>query len=430
MASDKESAPPGVPSRGAADVGAVAGGDHEAVVFLADLAAALHVAYLPSDLVEWRVEEAARGLGVDAEVFALYSAVVLQRRGRGGAHLVRASSSPTYNLARLHHLVTLSERVADGRLPFPAARDELAAILAAPRRYPRPAVVLGFAVYGAAVAARVGGGAAEVLAAGLIGVVAGAIQYGIHAGPLLTLQKGFVAALVGTLSAYALALVLPPFDPGRAVLGSMALLVPAMTLTVAAHELASDAAVESGVVRLVYATTRFVMIGAGAFAARGLWTVLGPATPGAEPVALPALAVAVAVAVGGLALAVCLQARPADVLPIVAAVLFAWGVSSATKAAVGGQGGPFVAAFAAAVAGGLYARLPGRVAGTVIFPAVLQLVPTFLGTQTVLSSLRPGAPAAGATTFVDVLLVAVQLALGLLVGAFVARPRPSAGAGG
>jgi uncharacterized membrane protein YjjB (DUF3815 family) len=106
----------------------------------------------------------------------------------------------------------------------------------------------------------------------------------------------------------------------------------------------------------------------------------------------------------------------------VAAVLFAWGAQEVTKLAVGGRGSPFVAAFLVALAGSLYGRLPGKVPATVMFPAVMQLAPGFLGTQAVLTSLRPDAVATP-ETFLDMLVVSVQIVLGLLVGAVAARGR-------
>ncbi len=52
----------------------------------------------------------------------------------------------------------------------------------------------------------------------------------------------------------------------------------------------------------------------------------------------------------------------------------------------------------------------------------MQLAPGFLGTQAVLTSLRSGAVATP-ETFVDMLIVALELVLGLLVGAFAMRGR-------
>jgi uncharacterized membrane protein YjjB (DUF3815 family) len=162
------------------------------------------------------------------------------------------------------------------------------------------------------------------------------------------------------------------------------------------------------------------MIGAGAVAALRLWSLLAPAPPRVEAVSLPVAAVAAILAVGGVALAACMQARPVDMPWIVAAVLLAWGTQEATKLVGAGHGSPFVAAFLLAVAGSLYGRLPGKIPATVVFPAMMQLAPGFLGTRAVLTSLQPDAVATP-ETLVDMLVVAVQLVLGLIVGAAISR---------
>lgn len=388
--------------------------------FLSDLAAALHVLYLPSDVVASRVAAAARGLGRVIDVFVLQSAVFLQSARGGGAYFAATKFSPRYDLDRLHRVERLSENVADGHLSLHDARAELDRILAAPPRYPKPIAVLGCVLYGAAVAARIGGGPVEIFVAALVGLLTGAILFGTTGEPELDLQKGFFGALAGTLAAFLLGLVLPPFDTGRAVFGGIALLAPAMTVTLAAYELASEKAAEAGVVRLVYGLLRFVMLGAGALAAVHLWKPFGPAPAPVEAVPLPFPAVAVAVAIGGVGLAACLRARRSEVPWIIGAVLLAWGVQSATQLAVGGRGSPFLAAFAVAIVGSLYGRLPHKVPATILFPAVLQLVPGFLGSQAVVGALRPDGVATQATLF-DVQLQIVQLGLGLIAGAVAAR---------
>jgi len=112
------------------------------------------------------------------------------------------------------------------RLGLPAARAELDRIEAMPPRYAHGVGLAAYAVYGAAVAARVGGGPPEIAGALLIGIVAGTIYFGTFRFPSSTCRKTFLAALLGTLAAFALRLVLPPFDAERALFGATTLLIP------------------------------------------------------------------------------------------------------------------------------------------------------------------------------------------------------------
>jgi uncharacterized membrane protein YjjP (DUF1212 family) len=233
-------------------------------MFLLELGEAMHWVAMPSDLVERRLRAVARGLGTRAQVFVLQGFLCLQvgRDLVGRVALRRTSFDTHWNLQRLSRLVELARGVTARTTGLAEARIELGRILAAPRPYVRPLVVLSYAVYGAAVAARIGGRWWEALAGALIGVLAGWIHFGTIRYQRIDLQKTFLAALGGALMGLLLSLVLPPFDLARAIFGGIALLLPAMVVTVGVHEMANDA-LESGVVRLAYGLLRFVMLAFG-----------------------------------------------------------------------------------------------------------------------------------------------------------------------
>jgi uncharacterized membrane protein YjjB (DUF3815 family) len=115
---------------------------------------------------------------------------------------------------------------------------------------------------------------------------------------------------------------------------------------------------------------------------------------------------------------------------MVLAVLFAWGAQEATKQAFGEKGSPFLTTLALGVFAQLYARKPGRLPATLIFPGLMQVAPGFLGTQAVVALLRPTADGDGNATFFHVLLVVTQLVCGLLAASFVAARRTGAAKGG
>jgi uncharacterized membrane protein YjjB (DUF3815 family) len=261
---------------------------------------------------------------------------------------------------------------------------------------------------------RVGGGALEGAAGALIGCFAGLIHFGSLRYQRVDLQKSFIAAVVGCLLAFVLALVLPPFSVGKAVFGGMTLLVPAMVLTIGTYELADDA-LESGVARLAYGLLRLLMLGFGiALASRG-WALFAPlpARVIAEP--LPWFAVLLVVAVGGVALTICLRARRQDLPWIVAAVVLAFESQELTKLVVGGRGSPIIAALVLGIAACLFARRPGRVPATIVVPGLLQLAPGFLATEAVFNLVSRGGPVADRARIFDVLMTALQLVLGLVL---------------
>jgi uncharacterized membrane protein YjjP (DUF1212 family) len=388
-----------------------------ATSLLVDLAAALHWAALPASMVETRVQDVARALGVRADVFALQGFMIVESENGPSerVELRRVDFDTHWNISRVHELFDLCTSLVAGERGVTAGRAELDRILAEPRPYKKWLVVLGYAVYGGAVAARVGGGETEVVAGALIGLVAGVIHYATIRFKSVDLQKSFLGALVGCLTAFALTLVLPAFDVGRALFGGITLLVPAMVLTIGTYELANDA-LESGVSRLAYGVLRFLMLGLGIAVALRLFPLVAPlpavviASPLSRPVTL------LLVALGGAALTVCLQGRKEDLPWMATAALFAFGVQELTKVIFGGRGSPLLSALLLGVASYLYARLTGKIPATFVIPGLLQLAPGFLGTQAMFDLLGGrGGSYVEPARFFDVFMTALQLVTGLLL---------------
>ncbi|MES1166254.1 MAG: hypothetical protein ABUR63_10875, partial [Verrucomicrobiota bacterium] len=88
-------------------------------------------------------------------------------------------------------------------------------------------------------------------------------------------------------------------------------------------------------------------------------------------------------------------------------------------------GAPAAAAFILAAAAYLQARIPGHIAFTVLVPGLLQLAPGFLGTEATFKMLTLGAPESDAS-FYGVIILAVQLAVGILAASLLFRKRGGA----
>ncbi|GMU09555.1 threonine/serine ThrE exporter family protein [Corallococcus caeni] len=397
-----------------------------ASAFLLDLAKALHLAYQPSLLVEDRVRRAAKAWGLDVEVFTLQSLAMTEvlSPSRSRVAFARLPFNPHWNLGRAAALLRLADAIPEGRVRLPESRAELERILTTRAPYPEWLVFLAYGVYGAAVAARVGGGWLELLVAFFVGVVAGAIHFGTMHSQRLDLLKSFLAAFLGTWVALGFTFLLPPFNAVRALFGGATLLVPAMVVTLGSLELAMEA-VEAGLPRLAYGLLRFLMLGVGFAAAGTLWGFFWALPPHFEPHALPPLLTFLLVAVGGVALSVCMSGRPRDVAWIVVGVLTAYGAQALTKVLLGDPGSPLVAAFVLGVVGLLYGRGKQRMPMTVILPGMLQLAPGFIGTEAILALLGAGRAGVEDARLFNVLLVALQLVLGVVFATVVVPPRIS-----
>jgi uncharacterized membrane protein YjjP (DUF1212 family) len=415
------------------------GRDPELAGVLGDVAAGLHAVSMPTDVVEQELRTIGDGQGVSVDSLILQSRLELQvGRGPGSEVVMRnIESDPGWNLRRLVDLQGVVHRLqAKGHATnadLLRARSEIATIVSRRPAFSTGIVALGYGIYGAAVSARVGGGWLEVAAGIVVGLVAGAVHFASTRDRQLDLLQSFSGALLGTLAAFLLRLVLPPFDQARAVFGGGSLLVPAMVITIGTREIVHEA-LESGVLRLCYGLLRFVMIGFGIAAAIKLYGLFGPPPTSVHPSPLPLPLTTLLVAIGGVALTVCLQGRWGDTPWIVTGVLVAFGAHEVTKAIFPPDGSPLLATFLLGTVALVQHRLGGRLPAILIIPGFLQIAPGFLGSETVLALLRPGTHPANVDTFFHVMLLALQLVTGLLLaeavfGRLSRRPLKAAASG-
>lgn len=391
--------------------------------FLLDLANALHAVQLPADVVNDHLHAVANrfSLGADFLLSQSYVASELRSSTTTQVALRQIPFDAHWKLNRMNALMALAQNTAAGALTVQAARAELSRILAQGPLYPQAWVVVAYAVYAAAVAARVGGAWKEMTLAALLGVISSVIHVGAVHYRSVALQKSFLAGGLGTLAALTCTLVLPPFDMARVVFSGMVLLVPAMVVVIGMHEVANDA-LESGTFRLVYGGLRFLMLGFGIASALKLWTFAVERPHTVITPSLPQALVFPILIVGALALVVCLQIRVQDTGWVVGGVLVAYGAEAFSKHLLGESGAPFLSAFLLGLAANLQGRRPHHFGATVMVPGLLQLAPGFLGVET-LVHLVQGQAGGDQTTF-NVMLVALQLVTGLLLANVLLRKSP------
>jgi len=397
--------------------------DEISAQLLLDLAQALHASAIPTDIVEERLRAGAAALGIDAQFFTMQSFVAAALRGGGTRRLEmrRFPFDTHWNLAQANALLALATALADGKVGAAAGQAELARILHRKALYPHWLVALAWAVYGAAVGARVGGRWTEIAVAALVSLICAEIHFAGTTYRQVNLEKAFLAGALGSLAVFGLAIVLPPFDYPRALYGGISLLVPSTIITIGVHELVSEE-LEAGTIRLVYGIVGFGLLGAGVAAAFSVAKLLGLEPPHATATGLPDLVVLGFIAMGGLALVFCLEGRREDVPWIVLAAVIAYGSEELTRIVLGERGEPIVPAFVVGSAAFLYARLPGRSPITMILPGIRQLTPGFLATSATFSLLHVRA-GASAASFFGVVLLAIQLGIGITAAGLVFRRR-------
>ena len=314
---------------------------------------------------------------------------------------------------------SIRHRLVQSVLTVPQATEELRALRDRPPRYPQWMANLGWIAIATGIALILQPGAANVVfaAAGAVVVVA-----------LFRLGQrfGLIATLLPTLAAFLLAcgvFAAANADlldgPLRTLLPPLAVLLPGALIVTAMSELAAGDMV-AGASRLIFGVVQLLLFTLGIVAASHVITVsaaeltnLRVDTLGwwAAPLGLILISMGIGV----------LESPPVRLLPWITAVLILSFVAQSLGQHVGGAAfGSFLGAVAATLGSSLVEAVRPNLPRLVVFlPAFWLLVPGSLGllsTTTLIT--HPGGDAA---TAFEVVTVVCAIAVGLLVGAAVAR---------
>jgi uncharacterized membrane protein YjjP (DUF1212 family) len=392
--------------------------------FLLRLARELHEAGSPSHRTEEAMARLAPRLGVEGRFFSTPTSIFVSFGPEADSRTTLLRVEPAgVNLERMREVDEVITAVESGALDPAAASARLDRLAATPERYGAALTVVAFALAAATVARFLGGGVREILAAALVGA-----QTGVCA--LLAARRRdaarvfeWIASFAAAAAATGWALAFGPLVPAMAAVAGLIVLLPGLTLTVALTELATRHLV-SGTARLAGAGLTFLAIGFGLALGARLAPLVGPAAVAVPLEPLPAWTEFLALALSPIALTVLFRARPGDVFVIAGAGFLAYGVQKAGAPVAGPEVAMLAAAFAAGVAGNLYARFARRPAAIPVVPALILLVPGSLGVRSV-AALVDRAVVSGVEVLVTLFVLAGALAAGILLANFVVTPRRS-----
>ena len=394
-----------------------------AASLLARLGRGLHEAGTPAPELEGALARVATRLGVSAQFFSTPTSlfITLGEGGEGSTRLERVSPGGI-ELGRLAELEDLVDRVARGKLDPERAIEEIDALRRAPRRYPRALTGLCWGLASASAAVFLGGSLPEVLVAGAIGLVTGALSWFAEHRPAIERLFEPVAAAFAAFAATAVAHYVPSSSVYIATVAGLIVLLPGYTLTTALAELAARH-LSSGTARFAGALVTFLMIGLGVAVGGRIAESFWGEVPGTVPLGPPGWLQIAALIASPLALAVLLKA-PRPEMPGIVAV-------GAVGYFAGRQGvqlfepavGMFFGALAVGLAAAVYSRLRHKPASIALVPGTLMLVPGSIGYKS-LTALLAAEVVPGIETAFRMLLVAASLVAGLLLASALTVRRP------
>ena len=382
--------------------------------FLIDLGKVLHSYGIPAHRLEDALGNAANRLGIRAEFFSGPTSLISSFGEPGDQHTALSRVEPgSLQLDKLVELDQVVEALFRGEIDVTEADQRLSEIDQTPERYGPWMTTLAFSVASGTAARFFGGGMVEMILATGLGVVTGGIAWA--AGRFVSVGRifEFLVSMLVTFIALTSTVWWRPLDPGGAILASIIILLPGLTLTLALNELATGHLV-SGTARLSGAMMTFFKLGLGV----GIGTKLAGFLPGGpmieSSVPLPQWTLWVALLITPFALSILFRARPQEFLWILMGTMVAFWGARLGVLVLGVGMGAVIGAFLAGMVSNFFARWKRRPAVTLIVPSLILLVPGSIGYKG-LELMMDNDVTSGMDSVFTALLVGVSLVAGLLL---------------
>lgn len=390
--------------------------------FLVRLARALHTYGTPSHRTEQALVKIAERLGVRGQ-FLVTPTSILAAIGDEEGQILRLSridsgETDLQKLTRVHQVI---RDISEGSLTVRAARKILEEIETSPPAYGRLLAGLAFTAASATAARFFDGGQLEILGAGAAGALVGLVNLVGGASERVSRLLPAISGMLSAIVAGVFASATDAFAP-IVMLGSLIVLVPGLTLTVAMNELALGHVV-SGSARLTGATVTFLQLGFGAALGTEIATrLVGPSSTTMVPNHLPEWTLVPALIITTFALVVLFRARGRDTFVVFVMATTAYASSRFGAQIFGSELGAAVGALSLGVAANVASRWLDQPTAIAIVPALLLLVPGSLGFRS-LQALMAKDVVGGIESLVTMAVVAIALVSGLLVANVLMKPR-------
>lgn len=399
--------------------------------FIIDMARRLHACGTSTPRLEGAVRVLSRRLGVHTEIWCNPTGIILSFSNpakQDGAEITRVLrlSPGDINLRAMAMVDEIAEQVMAGRIDVESGLQALKVLDLPPSRGRLLATVLSFGLASGSVAALLRTSLADVLAAGLIGLLIGAIVIAAAQRPRLAEAQEAIAALLATLLASAVAAFLLPLSLQTVTIAALIVLMPGLMLTTAVAELSSGNWA-SGTARFAGASVVLLKLTFGTVAAAQLVHAFGWQPASLVGQQLPYWAEWAGLLVGSAAFAVLFGAARRDVPVVMAGAWIGYGLTK-----LGGEvlnlssehfaGGVFFAGLGVAALANAYGRLMKRPGALIRVSGIILLVPGSVGFRS-LNFVMERDVVLGLDTAVAVLGALIALVAGLLFGNLLVPPR-------
>jgi uncharacterized membrane protein YjjP (DUF1212 family) len=400
---------------------------NDRIEFVIELARRMHQSGATAPRLEDAIAAVSRRLGLDTHLWSSPTAIIATVGPADGTpadtvtRVVRLEPGDIH-LRRMCRIDTIVERVAGGELSAAAGRIELEqAMRPDSSRRQWLETVFGFLLASAGVAGLLKGSPVEMLAAGVLGLFLGVLAQAATGHPRLLANFDALAAFLVALATAFVAHALWPISPRLVLTAGLIVLLPGLSLTVAAVEVATQHLV-SGSARFAGAVAVLLKLAFGALVGSKLAQGLGWTPQSVIELAQPVWLEWLSLLVAASAFALLFRARRRDLWVVYLAALTSYGCVSLATPALGPELGLFVAALVVSLLGNVYARALRRPGATFRTPGLILLVPGSVGFKSLYFVFEKDV-FLGLDTAFSLLVLIAALVAGLVLGNSVVPPR-------
>ena len=401
--------------------------------FITDFARRLHLAGVSAARLEGAVQSTAKSIGVDCEIWSSPTGILLSIGEPGNpstqqTRVLRLDPAEP-NLSDLVKLDQIAELVIKGQLDVVEASNRLLALDKRPNRPYTAWNIMAFGLASAAVAGLLRTGWLDIMVAGALGLIIGAIAVPARSRPDLAAASEAIAATVATVLAAAFAHFIAPLSIQTVVIAALIVLMPGLSLTTAVNELASRQLV-TGTSRFAGAMVVLFKLTFGSVAGAQIINAFGWTPRTTQGTSLPATVEIVAMLAAAFSFAILFKAKKRDIPLVMGSAVLGYVLTRMASgwlppsevAGVTFAGGVFFSSLVMAALANVYGRVAGRPATLVRLPSIMLLVPGSVGFRG-LASIMERDYTLGLETGVAVLSALVALMAGLLFGSVLVPPR-------
>lgn len=389
--------------------------------FVTRLAELLHRYGTPSHELEEILQTCADALDLNASFFSTPTAIFISfPESTENRTVLRRVSPGEIDLEKLVAVDRIVSRFLAEDISIREATDKLEMLDSKRSAFPNWLYVVSFAIASGSVVSFFQGGIKEILATSLIGLLVGSLELVARWNPDFGRAYCAIASVTASFLAVAASACVPGLSSGIVTLGSLIVLVPGLTITMAVSELARQQ-LASGTSRFMGAILQFLILGFGVALGRNVGIQLfGPVA--VQPTSADLVTFWVCLLIAPFSFAVLFRTRKKDVFLVFVTCLVGFGCGRFGAFLLGSQLGPALGSFSVAVFSNLMSRLLKQPAALTMVPGLMFLVPGSIGFLS-FQALVEQETVAGIQSAFDVLFVASALVSGLLMANVFVRPR-------